>query len=908
MDAGSLAVSAAPQESPPGLGARRSYRHRLRALVTFLALVSALAAVIGAYGVVQERTLLFSAYDRGIWAVVQTDRELQRLISALDRHAALDTDQTAEALRLRYDLLWSRYPVLIESQETDLLRGIRGFSDVIRGNFAEVQRLADPIAAIADGDAAELAATRQRLDALSADMQRAMQIAMAGDRTVLDPDAVRSIHARIVSSFGVLLLCGLALFLVLLNQRSEARRLASAADRARSEAQRAEARLRDAIENTSEGFLIADAENRIVVANQRFRDLYPWAGDALEPGTPVAIPLRRTYTSGGIVVTGSVEAAVEERLALMRQPQEAFEQHFVDGRTLLISERRTDEGDLVSVRTDVTRLKQSEGLLRARLAAMDAAHDGIGIAGPDGRFTYLNPAHARMLGREDPAVLIGMHWSSFYPPDEAARLAAEAIPSLEAEGAWRGNSVARTLDGRTFDQDMMLTALPDGGTIAVVRDISERKRAEAERDALREQFFRAQKLEAVGRLAGGIAHDFNNILAAILGYAQLVEEDLPEGETRNFAGQIRIAGNRARELVGQILAFTRGGGDGITSVPAASLVRETAAMLRATLPATVDFSWEAPDPAIMVRANPTQLSQVLMNLCVNAVDALDGAPGRVRITCGMAEPDPAAVAADAPDAARHDRPPVRHRHTADGRSIEIGRSGRGETVLRVGRPDPSRRYYRFSVEDSGSGIAPDAVEHIFDPFFTTKDVGQGSGLGLPAVMGIVTGHDGAILVTSADGEGCRFDVLFPLSDAAQPAHAPARAVHAAETSRPPILVVDDEPAVLDVMLRRLRRAGFAVEGTSDPAEAERRLAADPCSWSLLITDLQMPGMTGIELAAAVRRRAPAVPILLCSGQVAAAEPAANVGAPVDRVLSKPVDDDDLLDAVAALLDRAAPAA
>ena len=199
-----------------------------------------------------------------------------------------------------------------------------------------------------------------------------------------------------------------------------------------------------------------------------------------------------------------------------------------------------------------------------------------------------------------------------------------------------------------------------------------------------------------------------------------------------------------------------------------------------------------------------------------------------------------------------------------------------------------RRYYRFSVEDSGSGIAPDAVEHIFDPFFTTKDVGQGSGLGLPAVMGIVTGHDGAIVVTSKGAEvrAAGSDVLFPLAEAAQPSQAPAPAVRAVGAARPPILVVDDEPAVLDVMLHRFAPGGLLPwKGTSDPAEAEHRLAADPGSWSMLITDQQMPGVTGIELAAAVRRRAPSVPILLWlrpagRGRVAGPVPAAR---PIDRV-------------------------
>jgi PAS domain S-box-containing protein len=556
-------------------------------------------------------------------------------------------------------------------------------------------------------------------------------------------------------------------------------------------------------------------------------------------------------------------------------------------------------GQVARARAFAARAVDAEGELRRRVAAIEASQDGVALLDAAGRFTYVNAAHAAIYGRGDPADLVGRPWRVLYPREEAERIAAELIPALEATGQYRGEGQGRRADGTTFPQEVAITRLDDGDLVCIVRDISERKAAEVERAQLREQRFRSQKLEAIGRLAGGIAHDFNNILAAIIGYADFLVEDLPRGsEARGFAGQIRTAGDRARTLVNQILAFSRQHDRRSAPTDLRGVIAETTSILRATLPATVDLSADTPDDPVVADVDAGQIGQVVMNLAVNAADSLVDRRGRVTVdltTEALAESGPGLpVRADGQDA-------TAGRELGPGRLEDLDDGG---VTLRTGWIAAGTRVARLTVVDGGSGIDRPTMERLFDPFFTTKPVGKGTGLGLATVYGIVAAHGGAIEVDSRPAHGTRFTVLLPLGIGdgrlpADPAAATALGPVPGRTAR--VLVVDDEPGVREMAARQLARAGFEVETAPDAVIALDRLDRAAVPPDVIVTDHAMPGMTGLDLARALAARGARPPIVLWTGNIDAADPGAL--AAVDAVLDKPALPGALAAAVQRLADR-----
>jgi signal transduction histidine kinase/ActR/RegA family two-component response regulator len=409
-----------------------------------------------------------------------------------------------------------------------------------------------------------------------------------------------------------------------------------------------------------------------------------------------------------------------------------------------------------------------------------------------------------------------------------------------------------------------------------------------ERVQLQEQFHQAQKLEAVGRMAGGIAHDFNNILAAMMGYASFLAEDLPPGSReQGFAGQVLVAGERAKSLVQQILAFSRSRDVERRTIDPGRVVAETADLLRATLPKNVALLVEAEEGRRLVDANATQLSQVLMNLCLNAVDAIGPKQGSIRIFL-----EDAGAAGDGALA------PVPSPDPADGGVLV---SGAGRIRMRVGMADLPASCVRIAVEDTGSGMGRDVMERMFEPFFTTKGVGKGTGLGLAAVHGIVGAHGGALTVESEPGAGTRFAIYLP--QAAERTLSPERGrPAAAPTGKGHILIVDDEEQVRDMLAHALERLGYDVATCTGALEAIEVMDEDPAAFDLVISDHMMPDMTGQQLATRLAVTHPGLGVVLCTGFVDAdprPEPPPNVAA----TLTKPVDHGTLAVTVSRALER-----
>ncbi|TCO83336.1 PAS domain S-box-containing protein [Plasticicumulans lactativorans] len=512
---------------------------------------------------------------------------------------------------------------------------------------------------------------------------------------------------------------------------------------------------------------------------------------------------------------------------------------------------------------EITEHKLAEQSLRASeaqyRAVFNASVDGLVLWSPEHRVVDANPAFLAMLGcsRED---MLGGDGSCFVPCEARAREAGLLAAALagrpgQTEGRYR------RADGSSIDIEVRAVPIRHRGqdhVLAVVRDITERRRAEAERVQLEAQLRQAQKMEAIGHLTGGIAHDFNNILTGVTGYLVLVGERpaaLADERIGRYLGQAQLACQRARDLIQQMLTFSRGQRGTPQPLDPAALVRETAGMLRPTLPATLALTTAEPAGVSPVLIDPIQAEQVLLNLCINARDATAG-NGHVHLTVAPAQ--------------LHDGFCTSCRQPLSGTFVEIG------------------------VSDSGCGIAPEVLDRMFEPFFTTKEVGKGSGMGLATVHGIVHDHGGHVLVESAPGRGTRFRVLLPALDAGAAAPRGADAGRAARAPAPAalsghVLLAEDETIVASFLCELLEHWGLEVTLASDGLSAYRRFAADPFAFDVLLTDQTMPGATGVELAGRVHALRPQLPVIVCTGHAEQLTEATLRGHGIRALLRKPLD-------------------
>jgi signal transduction histidine kinase/ActR/RegA family two-component response regulator len=374
--------------------------------------------------------------------------------------------------------------------------------------------------------------------------------------------------------------------------------------------------------------------------------------------------------------------------------------------------------------------------------------------------------------------------------------------------------------------------LEGGGVLRTYTDITDRKLAEVKRQALEAQLLEARKLEAIGTLAGGIAHDFNNIMAAILGNAALAREDLGEGHpAQPLLGQITKAGQRARSLVQQILAFSRQQPSEFVSVPLPPLVEESVAMLRSIAGPHSQLHAILPDTRLAVMGNPTQLQQILMNLGTNALHALPNGVGQIDI--GLEE-----------------------RHFADQASLS-----------RPAGLEPGA-YAHLWVQDTGCGIDERTREHIFEPFFTTKPVGRGTGLGLAVVHGIVKTLGGAINVTSEVGRGSTFDLFLPLVDhESQAIPLDLTDVEPARGNGQHIVYIDDDEVMALMVQGLLLRLGYRVTYFLEAQEAIDAISNNAEEVDLVVTDFNMPNLSGLDVVRILAGIRPGLPVVISSGYV-----------------------------------------
>ena len=386
-------------------------------------------------------------------------------------------------------------------------------------------------------------------------------------------------------------------------------------------------------------------------------------------------------------------------------------------------------------------------------------------------------------------------------------------------------------DGSTVWMENTVKAIRDsGGKIVgmhgVSRDITERKIAEEEKAKLQSQLQQVQKMESIGTLAGGIAHDFNNILGIIVGNTELAMDDVPEwNPARHNLEAIRIAGMRARDMVKRIMAFSRQSPQEMKPVRISPIIKESLKLLRSSIPTTIEIRQNISSESDTVRADPTQINQVLINLCTNAAHAMGEKAGVLEVGLEHIEMDK--------DSAIH--------------YYDLS----------------SGKYVRLTVSDTGNGIEPKILERIFDPYFTTKKVGEGSGMGLSVVHGIVKSHGGGISAISEQGKGTVFHVLFPcIEDEPEPEVEIAVEI---PRGKERILFVDDEKAMVDAIQPMIERLGYQVTVRTSSIEGLEAFRANPDRFDLVITDFTMPNMTGMELAKELLKLRSDILIIICTG-------------------------------------------
>ena len=475
---------------------------------------------------------------------------------------------------------------------------------------------------------------------------------------------------------------------------------------------------------------------------------------------------------------------------------------------------------------------------------------------------FANEAMARILGVPSAAALAGRRMVDFYVDPEQRRQVVEDVLAS-------GQSVNREVELRTPAGERrvgLLNVTQEGDAlVSLVADITALKQSAAERERLEQQLERAQRIEAVGRLAGGVAHDLNNVLTAIIGYAHMLAEALPpEHEERESVDGILEAAGRATGMTRSLLTFSRKQPLQPRPVDLRDLVRGAAALLRRLLGEDVEFVLDLPQEPLVAVVDPARLEQVLVNLGTNARDAM---PGGGRLTVAAAH-----VELQAGDAARH------------------GLGGAGAFV-------------RLTVSDEGQGMTEEVQRQAFEPFFTTKGQGKGTGLGLSIVHGVVRQHGGAVALRSAPDQGTTFVIHLPASQAPATALKPAEAAPLGPGGSETVLVAEDEQAVRQVVLATLRRAGYQVIEARDGAEAVARFRDRRDEVDLCLLDVIMPQLNGREALEAIRLLRPGARVLLMSGFTGDVLQERGLEMESVGLLQKPMTPPELLRQVRLALDR-----
>jgi len=530
---------------------------------------------------------------------------------------------------------------------------------------------------------------------------------------------------------------------------------------------------------------------------------------------------------------------------------------------------------------DITEQKKAEEALRLReqqlQAILDNAPVGIYVKDKDRRYVVVNRQYAawrglsvdQMRGRTDADLQPDMFKLSRATDEEALTKGKTARLERRPLMPYPGLEHIEVLKFPIFGANGEIV-----GMSAFTVNITDRRRVE-------NQLSQAAKMEAIGRLASGIAHDFNNMIGAIAGFSSFLRDDLPPDTSQHrFAVRITQVCEHARDIVRQILAFSRAGDVDRQCVDLRRLVANDEPLVRAALASSTRLTIVPGADPLAALINEGQVHQVVLNLCLNANDALHGRPGEVSVRLARIDED-----------------------HPDRRRFATACPEPGTALATGGRLDPQRNYAAISVADTGVGMDQTTLDRIFEPFYTTKETGRGSGLGLAVIHGIVAAYAGAYRVTSRLGRGSEFTIYLPLSDMAQlvaPSAVSRDAVRGSES----IMVIDDDVGITEMMAIGLERLGYDVTSSNDPIEAVHAFEQDPGAWDAVVIDQTMPGMLGTELAKRIKAVRPDCPIVLCTG---GADPIVDEGerelSGIDETLFKPLEPRRVAERVRRLFER-----
>ncbi|MCC5838680.1 MAG: response regulator [Opitutales bacterium] len=505
--------------------------------------------------------------------------------------------------------------------------------------------------------------------------------------------------------------------------------------------------------------------------------------------------------------------------------------------------------ELFCVDIDLRAHKAAEQRLREQAALLDKATDAIVVYDLDNRILFWNQSAHRLYGWSADEVLGEIVQQKIHADEAAFR---EAMSTVLTEGEWKGESEHLNREGESLRVEDRWTLVRDErgepcAILSITTDVTERR-------LLEQQFLRAQRMESLGTLAGGIAHDLNNLLAPIMMSMDLLNMRLTDPAALELIENVRMNARRGAEMVKQVLSFARGLEGTRMKTQVRHLLREVAKICGDTFPPEIEIRTDLPANLHIINGDPTQIHQVVLNLCVNARDAMPSG-GLIRLT---------------------------------GKNVQID-----EQFAAMNFDASPGPYVRIDVSDTGTGIAPEILNKIFDPFFTTKAVGKGTGLGLATVLTILKGHGGFVQVESSSGRGTTFSLFFPASSGSADAVC-------AETPKLPrgngewVLVVDDEASVRQITKQTLEAFGYRVLLASDGADGVSAFASRKSDVKVVLADLTMPVMDGLSMIRVVRRLNPEIPIIVASGVSEEERKGEALAAGLDHFIPKPYTANSLL--------------
>ena len=626
-----------------------------------------------------------------------------------------------------------------------------------------------------------------------------------------------------------------------------------------------EKKYRTLLETTSEGCWLLNPEVKTVEINKSLCNMLGYSHDEMfgkQPFDFVDDENRKIF----IEQTSKISTTEHRSYEITLKKKNGEDIHTFFNATTIRDESGVAQGSFAFI-TDITERKQAEkDIIRAAhewQTTFDATNSVIWILDRDQRVVRSNKVAGRFFPQSSGQSVGKQCWEIVHGTDRPM----DGCPFLRAKESLHRETIELQIGAGWFDvtvDPILDTAGQFSSAVHIITDITDRKQSEKEREKLQEQLNQAQKMESIGNLAGGIAHDFNNILSSVIGYTELALDEVEKDTSiEDNLQEVYHAGNRAKDLVKQILTFARQSDEKLKPIQVDIIVQEVLKFIRASIPTTIEIKQRIETDSL-VMGNATQIHQILMNLCTNAAHAMEKGGGILEVT----------LKDSAIDNSTH-------------RKILNLKQG---------------NYIEIKVSDTGMGIAPEIIDSIFEPYFTTKGPGEGTGLGLAVVHGIVESCGGKITVDSKLENGTTFTIYLPIT-------GERRADRPYESEKLPsgtesILFVDDEAPLSKMGSQILERLGYQVAVRTSSVEALELFRTKPNDFDLVITDMTMPNMTGDDLAIELMKIRPDIPVILCTGYSIkiSDDLAAQIG--IKAFAYKPVVKADLAKTVRKVLDEA----